>query len=232
MSRIRTGTGGRIRLSSRLTLAALPATGLVSAHRGSSRDGRPLAPEGSLSAYRLAVAQGVRLLDVDYQTTSDGQPVVMHDATVDATTAGTGTVASFTRAGLPAVSMPEVVGSGWPAEPVPTLDEVFAEFGGRAFLTVEPKGGVAGVAPLVALIRNRGLSGSVFVNSSDPAVVGSAVASGCLGHVYGVTTTAGVDAAAAAELCAFLNDLNTKRNEFILQHKLYWSRTRLQLRKK
>jgi hypothetical protein len=200
VARIRPDAGSRRIRPSRpsLSLAFMPQAGIVSAHRGSSRDGRPVAPEGSLSAYRLAMAQGAHLLDVDYQTTSDGVPVVMHDPTVDATTAGTGTVASFTRAGLPAVSMPEVTGSGWAPEPVPTLAELFSEFGGRVFLTVEPKGGAAGVPALAALIHAHGLAGSVFVNGSDPAVVSAAVAAGCLGHMYGVTTTAGVDAAQTA----------------------------------
>lgn len=193
LGRGRIRTGGR-----RLTLAALPTGNLVSAHRGASRDSRPAGVEGSLSAYRAAVAAGASILDVDVQVTSDGVPVVMHDATVDATTAGTGNVSAFTRAGLPQLSMPEVVGAGWAAETVPTVDDVLAEFGGRVFLSIEPKTGAAGVPALAAPVHARGLQECVFLNTSSAAVAQTITDAGCLAHVYGVVSTAGIDAAVAA----------------------------------
>jgi glycerophosphoryl diester phosphodiesterase len=48
---------------------------LVTAHRGSSRR----APENTLAALRAAVSDGADLVEIDVQTTSDGEVVVIHD---------------------------------------------------------------------------------------------------------------------------------------------------------
>lgn len=62
------------------------------AHRGSNAD----FPENSLQAFRACTRHWG--IETDIQVTSDGQWVVMHDATVDRTTNGTGAVASMTLA--------------------------------------------------------------------------------------------------------------------------------------
>jgi len=66
---------------------------LLVAHRG----GSGVAPENTLIAFRSAVEDwGADMLEMDVRTTRDGEVVVIHDATVDRTTDGTGPVASFT----------------------------------------------------------------------------------------------------------------------------------------
>jgi glycerophosphoryl diester phosphodiesterase len=62
------------------------------AHRG----GSALAPENTLEAFRRAVEWwGADVLEVDVQPTADGEPVVIHDPTVDRTTDGTGPVSAL-----------------------------------------------------------------------------------------------------------------------------------------
>lgn len=56
------------------------------AHRGGGLRG----PEETLAAYHLAVASGADVLEMDARSTSDGQIVLMHDASVDRTTDGAG----------------------------------------------------------------------------------------------------------------------------------------------
>jgi glycerophosphoryl diester phosphodiesterase len=53
---------------------------LVAAHRG----GAALWPENSPMAFRSAVALGVDVLEFDVHLTADGEPVVIHDATLSA----------------------------------------------------------------------------------------------------------------------------------------------------
>ncbi len=66
---------------------------LLVAHRG----GSGIAPENTLTAFRSAVQEwGADMLEMDVRLTRDGEVVVIHDATVDRTTDGTGPVASFT----------------------------------------------------------------------------------------------------------------------------------------
>ncbi|HEX7243567.1 MAG TPA: glycerophosphodiester phosphodiesterase [Longimicrobiaceae bacterium] len=65
---------------------------LLMAHRG----GSALAPENTLEAFRRAVEWWrADVLETDVQPTADGEPVVIHDATVDRTTDGSGPVASL-----------------------------------------------------------------------------------------------------------------------------------------
>src|SRR5918997_3731451 len=62
------------------------------AHRGASA----LAPENTIEAFRLAVEAGAGGLELDVHMTRDGHLVVIHDATVDRTTNGTGAVSDLT----------------------------------------------------------------------------------------------------------------------------------------
>ena len=58
------------------------------AHRGASGD----YPENTLLAFRKALEIGVDEIELDLHSTKDGRLVVMHDATVDRTTDGTGAI--------------------------------------------------------------------------------------------------------------------------------------------
>lgn len=70
---------------------------LLIAHRG----GSGLAPENTLPAFRRALEWWrADVLEIDVQPTRDGDALVIHDATVDRTTDGSGPVASFTVAEL------------------------------------------------------------------------------------------------------------------------------------
>ena len=62
------------------------------AHSG----GEDEAPMNTMYAFRRAAALGADMLELDVQSTADGQLVVMHNATVDETTNGTGRVVDKT----------------------------------------------------------------------------------------------------------------------------------------
>jgi glycerophosphoryl diester phosphodiesterase len=65
---------------------------LFFAHRGGAR----LAPENTLAAFQRGVELGADGLELDIQTTREGEIVVIHDQTVDRTTNGTGPVVGYT----------------------------------------------------------------------------------------------------------------------------------------
>ena len=69
---------------------------LVIAHRG----GAAQWPENTLYAFRNAIESGADALEFDVHATSDGELVVIHDATVDRTTDGSGRVDGMTWAAL------------------------------------------------------------------------------------------------------------------------------------
>jgi glycerophosphoryl diester phosphodiesterase len=71
-----------------LDLGARP----IIAHRGASGE----APENTLEAFRLALAQGADALEFDVHLSGDGIPMVIHDPTLDRTTDRTGRIETLT----------------------------------------------------------------------------------------------------------------------------------------
>lgn len=62
----------------------------------SHRGGAVEFPENTLYAYKRSLEIGADVLEMDVYETADGELVVLHDATVDRTTNGSGDVSSFT----------------------------------------------------------------------------------------------------------------------------------------
>lgn len=70
-------------------MSRVPFTGptpRVFGHRGAAG----LAPENTLPSFALALALGANVLELDVHASADGQIVVMHDATLERTTNGSG----------------------------------------------------------------------------------------------------------------------------------------------
>ena len=66
------------------------------AHQGGAWE----SPSSTMHAIEHALAAGANAIELDVHSTSDGELVVCHDATVDRTTASSGTIASYTLAEL------------------------------------------------------------------------------------------------------------------------------------
>lgn len=136
-------------------------TPLIFAHRGASHD----APENTLAAFGLAVAQKADGIELDVQLSADGWPVVIHDFTVDRTTDGSGKVADLSLADLQALT---IEGN----EKIPTLDEVFESFGPQFVYNIEIKDMSLRNHGLEAAIADRieayHLEDSVIVSSFNP----------------------------------------------------------------
>jgi len=145
----------------------------IAAHRG----GAALWPENSLLAFESAIALGSDLLELDVHLAADGAVAVIHDATVERTTDGTGAVASLTVADLRRLRLrgPD---AALTAEHVPTLDEVLAAAAASPVrLLVEVKGPAPGLRydgleerTLAALAR-AGLQARATVMAFNPDVI-------------------------------------------------------------
>lgn len=68
----------------------------IVAHRGLHEE----APENSLAAFRAAWSRGIRWCECDVHLSSDEQPVVIHDETLERTTSGRGPVSSYSLSQL------------------------------------------------------------------------------------------------------------------------------------
>jgi glycerophosphoryl diester phosphodiesterase len=113
------------------------AVPLIIAHRGDSA----ARPENTLSAFRQALAVRADMIELDVQLTKDGQVVVLHDATVNRTTDGTGNVREMTLAELKKLDagFPTRFGTQFKGERIPTLTEALEALRGKAKVLIEIK---------------------------------------------------------------------------------------------
>ena len=137
------------------------------AHRGASAH----APENTLAALELAVAQGAEMAEVDAQLSADGQVVLIHDETLDRTTSGSGTVASVSLELLRGLDAGAWFGEVWWGEKIPTLAEVLDAVGTRLTLNIELKGaaGPELEQAVVRLVNGAGLADRCLLTSFDHA---------------------------------------------------------------
>jgi glycerophosphoryl diester phosphodiesterase len=103
-------------------------TPIVIGHRGAAGE----APENTLEAFRLGVAEGSAIVETDLHATRDGALVLLHDDDVARTTDGSGRVATLSLAEVKRLDAgyrfgPER-GFPWRGKGlrIPTLDEAFA----------------------------------------------------------------------------------------------------------
>lgn len=140
--------------------AALAGGPLVIAHRGASA----VVAEHTLAAYRRALADGADVLELDVRLTSDGAVVVTHDRDLGRALAVERVVAEHDLAELRAAVAARHPGAA-PAELLPTLDEVIAQFP-AARLNVELKDEApALVTAVAAAIERAGRQDAVVVAS-------------------------------------------------------------------
>ena len=92
----------------------------IIAHRGASGH----APENTLAAYRLAIELGSHSIEADVQVSSDGHIVAIHDAVLQRTTNGSGSVAESTLEELRAVDAGRWFDRDFAGQRIPTLEEV------------------------------------------------------------------------------------------------------------
>jgi glycerophosphoryl diester phosphodiesterase len=137
-------------------------------HRGASYD----APENTLSAFRLARDTGADGVELDVALSRDGVAVILHDATVDRTTDGTGAVADLTLAELKALDAGAWFAPQFAGERIPTLAEVFQAVGPDMVVNVELKAmgiePVALVATVVDCIDQHDMADRVLISCFNP----------------------------------------------------------------
>jgi glycerophosphoryl diester phosphodiesterase len=93
---------------------------LVIAHRGFSG----AAPENTLPAFRKALGAGCDGLELDLRLTREGKVAILHDATVDRTTNGSGKVRSMTMTRLRRLDAGAWFDAPFRGARIPTLEEI------------------------------------------------------------------------------------------------------------
>lgn len=136
---------------------------IVAAHRGVPS----LAPENTMTSYRLAYELGADQIETDVQLTKDGHLIIMHDTTVNRTTNGTGAVSDLTFEEIRQLDAGSKFSEEFAGEQVPTLKEFLQEFKGKnVILLIELKG--AGIEEqVIREIEEEGMLDQVVLQNFD-----------------------------------------------------------------
>ena len=150
---------------------------LIASHRG----GALLWPENSPTSFRHTAALEVDQVEFDIHPTSDGEIVVIHDATLDRTTNGSGRVASCSLAALKALTL---TGTD---EAMLTLAELAALFAPTSItLRMEVKTDVDHLSypglltQALGVLETAGMRGRTVVTSFNLAIAAAAAEQGGL----------------------------------------------------
>ena len=172
--------------------------------------------QNTLAAAQEAFKAGADAVECDIYLTADNEIVIMHDATLDGTTTGTGNVEEMT---LAEVQKYEVdVGGGGQNRSIPTLREFFEEFKDTDLVHfVEIKSSRPEIVPVLkTLIEECGVSDQVVVISflgEQLARVHEQIPELSVGYL--VNSASGTDAAEANELVAPVNATYNPGYEFV-----------------
>ncbi|SFM13392.1 glycerophosphoryl diester phosphodiesterase [Paenibacillus sp. 1_12] len=108
---------------------------IIIGHRGAAGE----APENTLGSFRLAVEQGAEALELDIHESADGALIVCHDATVDRTTNGHGSISRMTQEELQKLDAGGWFSPQYVGEKLPLLEEVFTLIPQDILINIEIK---------------------------------------------------------------------------------------------
>ena len=132
-------------------------------------------PENTLAAFEAAIEAGAVMIELDVMLSRDRKVVVIHDATLDRTTNGKGSVADFTLAELKQLDAGSWFDTQFADLQIPELSEVLDLVNGRAYINIEIKSNAyesnhptdAIEKQVVELLRQKNLPDTSMISSFD-----------------------------------------------------------------
>ncbi len=160
-------TPGLMTVSALLDCAREADVTLAAVHRGGGFE--PGIPENSLSGLRRAAELGAAFAEIDLRETAEGEIVLMHDATLDRTTTGSGAVTELTLEDLQSHYLVDSEGHRT-ADRIPILAEAFEiarETG--LYLELDPKGLSPARIAEIALAEGMAGQSIIIIHDVDEA---------------------------------------------------------------
>ncbi|MCS7229237.1 MAG: glycerophosphodiester phosphodiesterase family protein [Candidatus Kryptonium sp.] len=143
---------------------------LLIAHRGLSA----IAPENTLSAFKIALRHKADMIELDVRITKDGTPVVIHDAKVNRTTNGTGKVKDLYLWLLRELDAGSWFHPKYKGEKIPTLEEVLELFAKKVPINIEIKSSSLKdriTEKVLAIVFEKQCEDKVLISSFDPRIL-------------------------------------------------------------
>ena len=138
----------------------------IVAHRANTRYGQlNNVPDNSIPGIECAIKYGADMVELDVRPTKDGKLVLMHNASVDATTTGMGNVSSLTLEQIKQLDMKKggkiYKDENGNTTKVPTLEEALLACKDKIYVNLDVKD--ANPAKLCGIIRKCGMTGQVMI---------------------------------------------------------------------
>lgn len=124
--------------------------------------------ENSIAAIDACIAAGIDMVELDVRPTSDGVLVLMHDATVDRMTEGSGQVSDFTWAQLQKLHLRADRGHGTPLTQnrIPTFEDALRAAKDRILINIDAK--TDRVDDILGLVDKIGSRAQVLFKAEAP----------------------------------------------------------------
>lgn len=135
-------------------------------HRGYN----PIAPENTLAAFKLSAERGFRYVECDVQFTKDGVPVLLHDATIDRTSNGTGSISALTFDEVRSLDFGTWKSPDYAGEKIPSLEEFLIlcrAKGLHPYIEIKVQLSKDRITLIDNLVKRCGMNGNVTYISSN-----------------------------------------------------------------
>ena len=140
----------------------------IMAHRAHTTDRS--VPENSVSAVAAAIKAGADVIECDTHITADGEVVICHDQTIDATTDGTGDITQMTLDQIREYNMTDRNGNVT-SEKIPTLEEFLKAGRGKIYFNLDYSPRSASTEQVMTIVQSLDMMESVlfYCNSKQKA---------------------------------------------------------------
>ena len=136
---------------------------IVIAHRGDHLE----VPENTIAAYKKGIEHDVDYVEIDLRTTKDSVLVIMHDATVNRMTNGTGKISDLTYAQIRQLKVMDKTKDSTKTYPVPTFEEVLKTCHNKIYIYLDYKD--ADVQQAYTMIKKYGMEKQMIVYINKPS---------------------------------------------------------------
>ena len=136
-------------------------------------------PENSMTAINVAIANKIDLFECDVRNTVDGVLVLMHDATVDRTTNGTGTLNKMYYADVKKLKLKNYTSNALTTDTVPTLKQVLATSKNQIFIALDIDG-KASVADVLKMVQDMDMVDNVMFFTASQTDVSYLISNGAI----------------------------------------------------
>lgn len=138
-------------------------------HRGYNR----VAPENTLSAYKLSKKAGFQYVECDVSLTADRVPVLLHDDSIDRTSNGSGNIEELTYDQVKDLDFGSWKSAAYAGEKIPTFEEFIRlckSIGLHPYIELKPKAHYTqeDINNIVRIVNRYGMHGKVSYISINP----------------------------------------------------------------